>query len=118
MNIYNSIVSWIIKKRIHHIELFINYPHEVQNELRQHLIDSAKNTEFGKTYDFKSIKNSKILLSFLLELTCTYWASGHLGNRHEELELLCSFHPAVFSILRRWQLATGQHLGLSETCHT
>jgi hypothetical protein len=59
MNIYNSIVSWIIKKRIHHIELFINYPHEVQNELRQHLIDSAKNTEFGKTYDFKSIKNSK-----------------------------------------------------------
>ena len=59
MNIYNSIVSWIIKKRIHHIELFINYPHEVQNELRQHLIDTAKNTEFGKTYDFNSIKNSK-----------------------------------------------------------
>ena len=59
MKIYNSIVSWIIKKRIHHIELFINYPHEVQDELRQHLIDKAKNTEFGKTYDFNSIKNSK-----------------------------------------------------------
>ncbi len=42
MKIYNSIVSWIIKKRIHHIELFINYPHEVQDELRQHLIDKAK----------------------------------------------------------------------------
>ena len=59
MKIYNSIVSWIIKKRIHHIELFINYPHEVQGKLRQHLIDSAKNTEFGKIYDFNSINNLK-----------------------------------------------------------
>jgi hypothetical protein len=59
MKIYNSIVSWIIKKRIHHIELFINYPHEVQGELRQYLIDTAKNTEFGKIYDFNLIKNSK-----------------------------------------------------------
>lgn len=59
MKIYNSIVSWIIKKRIHHIKLFIDYPHEVQGELRQSLIDTAKNTEFGKTYDFNSIKNSK-----------------------------------------------------------
>lgn len=57
--IYNSIVSWIIKKRIHHIDLFINYPHEVQDELRQSLIDKAKNTEFGKTYDFNSVKNAK-----------------------------------------------------------
>ena len=59
MKIYNSIVSWIIKKRIHHIKLFVNYPHEVQGELRQSLIDTAKNTEFGKIYNFKSIKNSK-----------------------------------------------------------
>lgn len=59
MKIYNSIVSWIIKKRIYHIELFINYPHEVQGKLRQHLIDSAKNTEFGKIYDFNSINNLK-----------------------------------------------------------
>ncbi len=51
MKIYNSIVSWIIKKRIHHIELFINYPHEVQEELRLSLIDTAKNTEFGRAYD-------------------------------------------------------------------
>jgi len=59
MKIYNSIVSWIIKKRIHHIELFINYPHEVQEELRQSLVDKAKNTEFGKTYGFNCIKNAK-----------------------------------------------------------
>ncbi len=55
MKIYNSIVSWIIKKRIHHIELFINYPHEVQEELRHSLIHKAKNTEFGIKYDFHSI---------------------------------------------------------------
>jgi len=59
MKIYNSIVSWIIKKRIHHIELFINHPHEVQEELRQSLVDKAKNTEFGRTYGFNSIKNAE-----------------------------------------------------------
>ena len=59
MKIYNSIVSWIIKKRIHHIELFINYPHEVQEELILSIINKAKNTEFGRAYDFNSIKNSK-----------------------------------------------------------
>lgn len=59
MKIYNSIVSWVIKKRIHHLELFLNYPHEVQEELRQSLIDKSKNTEFGRTYDFNSIKNAK-----------------------------------------------------------
>ncbi len=59
MKIYNSIVSWIIKKRIHQIKLFINHPHEVQEELRQSLVDKAKNTDFGRTYDFNSIKNQK-----------------------------------------------------------
>ena len=59
MKIYNSIVSWIIKKRIHQIKLFINHPHEVQEELRQSLIDKAKNTDFGRIYDFNSLKNQK-----------------------------------------------------------
>ena len=59
MKIYNSIVSWIIKKRIHHIELFINYPVEVQEDLRQSLVHKSKNTEFGRIYDFNSIKNAK-----------------------------------------------------------
>lgn len=59
MKIYNSILSWIIKKRIHQIKLFINHPYEVQEELRSSLVDQAKNTEFGRTYDFKSIKNHK-----------------------------------------------------------
>ncbi len=51
----NSITSWFLKKRIHKIELFLKYPHEVQKELLFHLLYKAKNTELGKLYDFKSI---------------------------------------------------------------
>ncbi len=55
--IVNSIASWILKKRIHQMELFLKYPNEVQNELLLGLLDKAKNTEVGKTYDFSSIKS-------------------------------------------------------------
>ncbi len=53
----NSIASWFLKKRFHQIELFLKYPNEVQNELLQSLLHTAKYTELGKKYDFKSIKN-------------------------------------------------------------
>ena len=53
MKIYNSIVSLILKKRNQRIKLFIDQPHKVQEKLRHYLINKAKNTEFGKTYDFK-----------------------------------------------------------------
>uniref|UniRef100_UPI00404AB6C0 GH3 auxin-responsive promoter family protein n=1 Tax=Fulvivirga sp. TaxID=1931237 RepID=UPI00404AB6C0 len=46
-----------MKKRIHDIELFIKYPHEVQGEIFKKLIEQAKQTEFGKKYDFKSISS-------------------------------------------------------------
>lgn len=39
------------------MELFIKYPIEVQNELLQGLLMKARNTEWGKRYEFKSIKN-------------------------------------------------------------
>ncbi|MDY0077779.1 MAG: GH3 auxin-responsive promoter family protein [Bacteroidales bacterium] len=57
MAIINTVASWIIKKRIHQIELFIKYPHEVQAEWFKRLITLGKTTEFGKTFDFKNIKN-------------------------------------------------------------
>ncbi|MBD3725282.1 MAG: GH3 auxin-responsive promoter family protein, partial [Flavobacteriaceae bacterium] len=53
----NSIASWILKKRIHQMELFIKYPHDVQQELMCSLIKSAENTVIGKKYDFASIKS-------------------------------------------------------------
>jgi hypothetical protein len=55
--IVNSIASWFLKKRFHQIELFLKYPNEVQTELLLDLIDTAKDTEIGKQYDFASIKN-------------------------------------------------------------
>ena len=53
----NSLASWFLKKRFHQIELFLKYPHEVQNELLFHLLDQAKDTQIGKKYDFASINN-------------------------------------------------------------
>lgn len=53
----NSVASWFLKKRIHQMELFMKYPNEVQQELLRHLISKAKNTEFGKKYDFAGIHN-------------------------------------------------------------
>ena len=58
-SIINSITSWFLKKRIHQIELFKKYPIEVQNEVLFSLIKKAENTELGKKYDFKSIKDYK-----------------------------------------------------------
>ncbi|MEZ4890436.1 MAG: GH3 auxin-responsive promoter family protein [Crocinitomicaceae bacterium] len=54
---FNSIFSWIVKKRIHQIELFKKFPLEVQNELFQHLISFAASTEYGKKYQFDSISS-------------------------------------------------------------
>jgi phenylacetate-coenzyme A ligase PaaK-like adenylate-forming protein len=55
--IINSIISWFLSKRKHQIELFIKYPIDVQNELLLKLLNTAKNTEFGKEKNFAAIKN-------------------------------------------------------------
>ncbi|WP_165838141.1 GH3 auxin-responsive promoter family protein [Pontibacter arcticus] len=52
MEIINSIVTWVIKKRIHDIDLFRKYPHDVQQELFQNLLHTAKGTEWGKKYGY------------------------------------------------------------------
>lgn len=46
-----------MKKRIHQIELFMKYPHDVQGEIFKRLLKTASNTEFGRKYDFKSIND-------------------------------------------------------------
>ena len=57
--IVNSIASWFLKKRFHQIDLFLKYPNEVQNELLFSLLKFSKDTEYGKKYDFASIKTYK-----------------------------------------------------------
>ena len=55
--LFHSIASWVLKKRITQIELFVKYPNETQQEVLLKLINTAKNTEIGKKYRFTSIKN-------------------------------------------------------------
>ena len=59
MTLVNSIFTWIMKKRIHQIELFMKYPHEVQEEWFRNLIQSAAHTEWGKQYGYGEISNSR-----------------------------------------------------------
>ncbi|MGK7394534.1 MAG: GH3 auxin-responsive promoter family protein [Candidatus Cyclobacteriaceae bacterium M3_2C_046] len=56
MELINSIMTWVMKKRIHDIDLFMKYPVEVQQEVFGRLIYQAKNTEFGRKYNFNTIK--------------------------------------------------------------
>jgi hypothetical protein len=57
LTIINSFASWVLKQRIHQIELFLKYPNEVQEELLMNLLQSSKNTVLGKEYDFESINS-------------------------------------------------------------
>lgn len=57
LTIVNSIASWILKKRIHQIDLFRKYPNEVQNDVFLSLIKANEKTLLGKQYDYASIKN-------------------------------------------------------------
>lgn len=58
--LFNSIASWLLKKRYHQIELFLKYPAEVQEEVLQQLLDFAEDTEVGRTYDFGSIDKYEV----------------------------------------------------------
>ncbi|WP_291868621.1 GH3 auxin-responsive promoter family protein [Maribacter sp.] len=53
--LFNSIASWLLKKRFHQIELFVKYPAEVQTEVLNQLLEFAEDTEIGKKYNFESI---------------------------------------------------------------
>nr|WP_299204255.1 GH3 auxin-responsive promoter family protein [uncultured Brumimicrobium sp.] len=54
---FNAIFGWIIKKRIHQIELFRKHPVEVQKEWFERLILNGRRTEFGQKYNFGDIEN-------------------------------------------------------------
>lgn len=57
MPILNSIASWLMKKRMHQIELFIKYPVDVQQEWFSRLLIDACDTEFGREHGFSNIRN-------------------------------------------------------------
>jgi len=53
---FNSIFAWLIKKRIHQIDLFKKYPLEVQQEVFDKMINAALFTEWGFKYNYSTIK--------------------------------------------------------------
>lgn len=57
ITLFNSIASWLLKKRYHQIELFLKYPEEVQEEVLLQLLEFAEDTEVGKKYEFDSIES-------------------------------------------------------------
>ncbi|HIP32458.1 MAG TPA: GH3 auxin-responsive promoter family protein [Crocinitomicaceae bacterium] len=52
---FNSIFSWMMKKRIHQIDLFRKNPHQVQQELFGYLIRAGATTTYGAINDFKMV---------------------------------------------------------------
>lgn len=54
---FNSIFAWVMKKRIHQIDLFRKYPVEVQSELFEKMIHLGAETEWGKKYQYGLIHN-------------------------------------------------------------
>ncbi len=57
MAFINSLVTWFNTKRLAQIDFFKECPIDVQNDTLQNLLTQAKNTEWGKKYDFKSIQS-------------------------------------------------------------
>jgi hypothetical protein len=53
---FNSIFAWIIKKRIHQIDLFRKYPLDVQREWMEKLTQLAQETAWGKQYAYNEIR--------------------------------------------------------------
>lgn len=53
----NTIFGWIIKKRIHQIDLFRKHPIEVQRELLENLMKAGSKTTYGHKYGFEKVKN-------------------------------------------------------------
>ncbi|WP_107038300.1 GH3 auxin-responsive promoter family protein [Brumimicrobium mesophilum] len=54
---FNAIFGWLIKKRIHQIDLFRMHPVEVQKEWFERLILTGRKTVFGKRYNFDDINH-------------------------------------------------------------
>ncbi len=57
MGVLNNIFKWIILERIKEIDDFSKNPNAKQTRLMNTLLQNASNTEWGKIYDYKSIRN-------------------------------------------------------------
>lgn len=56
MPLINSVINWLNTSRIYQIELYGKHPHDIQSEVLFRLVQSARDTEWGKRYDYNSIR--------------------------------------------------------------
>ena len=52
MDILNETIAWLMKRRLPRIQSFMERPMDTQVEMFWNLIQSAKNTEWGKHYEY------------------------------------------------------------------
>jgi phenylacetate-coenzyme A ligase PaaK-like adenylate-forming protein len=57
MGIIDSIGNLVMKSRIEDLENSINNPHETQQRVLQQLLETTKNTYYGRKFHFKNIHN-------------------------------------------------------------
>ncbi|MEK7253379.1 MAG: GH3 auxin-responsive promoter family protein, partial [Bacteroidota bacterium] len=55
----NNLFRFFLRKRMHRIRRFIAHPHQVQREWFDRLILTARDTEWGKRFDFQHLKSPK-----------------------------------------------------------
>ncbi len=53
--LFNTVLSWFLKKRKDQMDMFIDHPIEIQKEVLYNLLWEAKKTEIGKKYGFEEI---------------------------------------------------------------
>ena len=56
MPLINSVINWLNFKRIYQIELYCKFSREIQKEVLFQLLLSARETEYGKLYNFENIQ--------------------------------------------------------------
>lgn len=55
MNLFNSLVTWVIRQRMEQIEQFMLHPTDVQERVFWDLIHAARSTEWGNYHEYGSI---------------------------------------------------------------
>lgn len=56
LTLKSSVMSWVMRKRMHQIDLFRKYPHEVQEEWLFKLVRKAQNTDWGQAHGYADIQ--------------------------------------------------------------
>ena len=58
MSLITQFASWYLTKRMFQIELFMKHPIETQNEVLYNLVNEAKDTDWGKKFNYSAISDA------------------------------------------------------------